>query len=112
MPSDLPDRRIVITTTVLRPDASFDEVADDLSAMVAARASDGVLGDLIRASDVDGRVALSYTESPDIDSTVNWQIFVEDDLQISIGCQSRRGEQHLFDAECAGVVSTLTVAPE
>ncbi|WP_125458668.1 type VII secretion-associated protein [Rhodococcus sp. 1168] len=112
VPSDLPDRRIVITTTVLRPDASFDEVADDLSAMVAARASDGVLGDLIRARDVDGRVALSYTESPDIDSTVNWQIFVEDDLQISIGCQSRRGEQHLFDAECAGVVSTLTVAPE
>lgn len=112
VPSDLPDRRIVVTTTVLRPGASFDQVADDLSAMVAARASDGVVGDLIRARDVDGRVALSYTESPDIDSTVNWQIFVEDDLQISIGCQSRRGEQHLLDADCAGVVSTLTVAPE
>ncbi|WP_143542215.1 type VII secretion-associated protein [Rhodococcus sp. 1163] len=112
VPSDLPDRRIVVTTTVLRSGASFDEVADDLSAMVAARASDGVVGDLIRARDIGGRVALSYTESPDIDSTVNWQIFVEGDLQISIGCQSRRGEQHLLDAECAGVVSTVTVAPE
>ncbi len=112
VPSDLPDRRIVVATTVLRPGASFDEVADDLSAMVAARASDGMVGDLIRARDIGGRVALSYKESPDIDSTVNWQIFVEDDLQISIGCQSRRGEQHLLDAECAGVVSTVTVAPE
>ncbi|WP_186627015.1 type VII secretion-associated protein [Rhodococcus sp. BP22] len=112
VPPDLPDRRIVVSTTVLRPGASFDEVADDLSAMVAARASDGVVGDLVRARDIGGRVALSYTESPDIDSTVNWQIFVENDLQISIGCQSRRGEQHLLDAECAGVVSTVTVAPE
>ncbi len=112
VPPDLPDRRIVMTASELRPGTSFDEVADELIDAAARRGSDSTLSDFTRATDVNGRVALSYVETPDADSVVKWQVFVEHDLQISIGCQSGTGEDELLAEECSRAVSTLSVTSE
>ncbi|SNT44470.1 type VII secretion-associated protein [Rhodococcoides kyotonense] len=111
VPPDLPDRRIVVTTIELTPGATFDDVADDLFAEAASRGDASSIEDLTRATDVGGRVALSYVESPDEESVVVWRIFVEDDLQIAVGCQSKKGEEELLVAHCERVAATLTVEP-
>ncbi|WP_167677449.1 type VII secretion-associated protein [Rhodococcus sp. B10] len=111
VPDDLPDRRIVVATTPLTPGATFDDVADDLFAEADRRGDDTSLGNLTRATDVGGRVALSYTESPDDESIVRWRVFVEDDLQIAIGCQSTLGEEAVLEDDCARATTSLTVRP-
>ncbi len=111
IPADAPDRRIVLTTVELADGVSFDEVADDLAGQLAARGDGPIIDGYTPAMDFGGRVGISYMEFPDDFSAVKWHIFVEDGLQIGIGCQSATGAEEFLSDDCARAVSTLQVSP-
>lgn len=111
-PADGPDRRILLTVADLSPDVTLDEVADDLGAVIAERGDGSNIDLFTRATDYGGRVGISYTETPDDGSIVQWRIFVEGGLQIGLGCQSSPGpEVASFGTDCTHSVSTLEVEP-
>ncbi len=110
IPPDYPDRRIVVTAADLVPGTSFDEVADDLVAQFVMRGDSSSLESFSRATDFGGRIGVSYVETPDEYSVVHWQVFVEDDLQISIGCQSLVGSEEVLEKDCSHAVSTAEVS--
>lgn len=110
IPPDFPDRRIVVTAADLVPGTSFDEVADDLVAQFVSRGDSSSLDSFTRATDFGGRIGISYVETPDEYSVVHWQVFVEDNLQISIGCQSLVGSEEVLERDCAQAVSTVAVS--
>ncbi len=110
IPPDHPDRRIVVTAADLVPGTSFDEVADDLVAQFVSRGDSSSLESFTRATDFGERIGVSYVETPDEYSVVRWQVFVEDDLQISIGCQSLVGSEEVLERDCSHAVSTVEVS--
>lgn len=111
VPPDFPDRRIVLSTTELVPGTPFDKVADDLEVQLAARGENSVFGEFTRATDFGGRTGISYVETPADGSVVRWYVFVEDGLQLSVGCQSASGAGDGLEEECARAVSTVRIAP-
>jgi type VII secretion-associated protein (TIGR03931 family) len=111
IPPDGPDRRIVLTTVELAPGVSFDDVADDLADQVSARGERPTIDGYTRATDFGGRVGISYVESPDEYSVVRWRVFVEDGIQIGIGCQSLLGAEAALEDDCSRAASTLRVSP-
>lgn len=111
VPPDFPDRRIVLATTELEPGTSLNDVAADLATQIEARGEDSTIGELVPATDFGGRVGISYIESPGDESVVLWRVFVEDGLQISVGCQSSAGSENVLEEDCSRAMSTLTVVP-
>jgi type VII secretion-associated protein (TIGR03931 family) len=110
VPPDYPDRRIVLATVDLQPTVTFDDVADDLEEQLVARGESSTIGSFTRATDFGGRVGISYVESPGDASVVHWRVFVDDGLQISIGCQSSMGAEEVLHDDCAHAVESLAVA--
>lgn len=110
VPPDYPDRRIVLATVDLQPAVTFDDVADDLEEQLVARGERSTIGSFTRATDFGGRVGISYVESPGDASVVHWRVFVDDGLQISIGCQSSMGAEEVLHDDCAHAVESLAVA--
>lgn len=110
VPVDLPERRIVVTSVELRPGTTFDEVANDLEGQLASRGEGSSFGSYTRATDFGGRTGISYVESPGDFSVVHWRIFVDDDLQVSIGCQSAEGDEPTLAGDCDLAVASLAVA--
>ena len=110
VPPDYPDRRIVLATVDLQPAVTFDDVADDLEEQLVARGESSTIGSFTRATDFGGRVGISYVESPGDASVVHWRVFVDDGLQISIGCQSSMGAEEVLHDDCAHAVESLAVA--
>ncbi|WP_338893187.1 type VII secretion-associated protein [Rhodococcus sovatensis] len=110
VPPDYPDRRIVLATVDLQPAVTFDDVADDLEEQLVARGERSTIGNFTRATDFGARIGISYVESPGDSSVVQWRVFVDDGLQISIGCQSSMGSEHVLDDDCAHAVESLSVA--
>ena len=64
-----------------------------------------------RATDFGGRVGISYSEFPDEFSVVRWHVFVENGLQIGVGCQSSTESEAILDDDCDRAVSTLQILP-
>ena len=110
VPPDYPDRRIVLATVDLQPAVTFDDVADDLEEQLVARGESSTIGSFTRATDFGARIGISYVESPGDSSVVQWRVFVDDGLQISIGCQSSMGSEQVLDDDCAHAVESLAVA--
>lgn len=84
VPQDGAVARMLVAAQELTPGADLDSVAATLRQRIAMRSDTfGVL----ERDDSYGRPGLVYRESPDPDSEVRWWVFVEDGLQISVGCQ-------------------------
>ncbi|MGV8875025.1 MAG: type VII secretion-associated protein [Rhodococcus sp. (in: high G+C Gram-positive bacteria)] len=111
IPPTPPERRIVVTVADLTPGSTQEQVAADLRLAVDARGPESTIGSLEPARDFGGRVGIAYTETPADDSTVLWRVFVESDLQVSIGCQFEGDDSAVIDAECAQATQTLEVVP-
>lgn len=111
IPPNPPERRIVVTVADLLPGTTQEQVADELRSAIDARGPDSTIGSLEFTRDFGGRVGIAYTERPIDDSTVLWRVFVESDLQVSIGCQFEGGDVSVIDAECGQATQTLEIVP-
>ncbi|MDV8020366.1 type VII secretion-associated protein [Rhodococcus sp. IEGM 1330] len=111
IPPTPPERRIVVTVADLLPGSTQEQVADELRSAIDARGPDTTIGSLEPTRDFGGRVGIAYTERPIDDSTVLWRVFVESDLQVSIGCQFEGDDATVIDAECGQATQTLDIVP-
>ncbi|QII06964.1 type VII secretion-associated protein [Rhodococcoides fascians A25f] len=111
IPPTPPDRRIVVTVADLAPGSTQEQVAAELRSAVDARGPDSTVGSLEPVRDFGGRVGIAYTETPIDDSTVLWRVFVEADLQVSIGCQFEGVDSAVIDAECDLATQSLEIVP-
>ncbi len=111
IPSASPDRRIVVTVADLTPGSTQEQVATELRTAVDARGPDSTVGSLEPVRDFGNRVGIAYTETPIDDSTVLWRVFVESDLQVSIGCQFEGDDSAAIDPECDLATQSLEIVP-
>ena len=111
IPPTPPERRIVVTVADLLPGSTQEQVADELRSAIDARGPDSTVGSLEPTRDFGGRVGIAYIETPIDDSTVLWRVFVESDLQVSIGCQFEGDDATVIDAECGQATQTLDIVP-
>lgn len=111
IPPEPPDRRIVVTSAELRPGSTQERVAAELRTAIEARGTNSTIGSLEPARDFGGRVGIAYVERPVDGSTVLWRVFVEDDVQVSIGCQFEDDDSSVIDTECGQATHTLAVEP-
>ena len=111
IPPTPPERRIVVTVADLTPGSTQEQVAAELRSAVDARGPQSTIGSLEAVRDFGGRVGIAYTESPVDDSTVLWRVFVESDLQVSIGCQFEGVDSAVIDAECDQATQSLEIVP-
>ncbi|MBY4128570.1 type VII secretion-associated protein [Rhodococcus fascians] len=111
IPPTPPERRIVVTVADLTPGSTQEQVADELRSAVDSRGPQSTIGSLESVRDFGGRVGIAYTETPVDDSTVLWRVFVESDLQVSIGCQFEGGDPAVIDAECDLATQSLEIVP-
>ncbi|WP_158462518.1 type VII secretion-associated protein [Rhodococcus sp. B7740] len=109
IPPTPPERRIVVTVAELSPGSTQQQVADELRSAIDARGPDSTIGSLESTRDFGGRVGIAYTERPIDDSTVLWRVFVQSDLQVSIGCQFEGDDATVIDAECGQATQTLDI---
>lgn len=111
IPPTPPERRIVVTVADLLPGSTQEQVAAELRSAIDARGPDSTIGSLESTRDFGGRVGIAYTERPIDDSTVLWRVFVESDLQVSLGCQFEGDDATVIDAECGQATQTLDIVP-
>ena len=109
IPPTPPERRIVVTVADLTPGSTQEQVAAELRSAVDARGPQSTIGSLEAVRDFGGRVGIAYTETPVDDSTVLWRVFVESDLQVSIGCQFEGVDSAVIDAECDQATQSLEI---
>ncbi|MFE3292948.1 type VII secretion-associated protein [Rhodococcus sp. NPDC059234] len=107
VPDDGTPARILLVRTELVPGADLDAVESTLRSRVAEH-PDRIRS--IERMDVDARQGLSYVESPDLDSQVRWRVFVGDQLQVSIGCQTIPQRWADLEDHCDQVTRSLVVA--
>lgn len=86
VPPDGTRMRIAVTQTPVAAGTGYEQVAANLEAQMRQRPT-GAVSDLKRDIVFGGRPGLSYEERPGDGSIVRWQVLVERDLQVSIGCQ-------------------------
>lgn len=99
--------RIIAVVTDLRPGSTRESVARSLRNRIEQR-GDSVVTEFSAATRFGGREVVSYRESPASGSAIRWYVVVEDDLQVSIGCQSgSTGEP--VDAACTQAVRSVRV---
>ncbi|OZC99235.1 type VII secretion-associated protein [Rhodococcus sp. 06-235-1A] len=111
IPPSSPERRIVVTVADLMQGSTQEQVAAELRSVIDARGPDSTVGSFEPVRDFGGRVGIAYTETPVDDSTVLWRVFVESDLQVSIGCQFEGDDSTVIDAECDQATQTLEIVP-
>ncbi|MFC7447776.1 type VII secretion-associated protein [Rhodococcus daqingensis] len=99
--------RILVVAQELAPGADLDAVAQTLRSRAALRPA--VFGALERA-EVGTRPGLVYREKPDPDSEVRWSVFVEDGLQVSVGCQISPDRWLDLASACEQAVHSTSVA--
>ncbi len=100
--------RITLMQKSLTPGAGVDDVADSLAAQIARRPA-GQVSSLQRNAVFAGRSGLSYEEFPGDGSTVHWQILVDADLEVSVGCQYLQGKWAPLEAPCERFVQNLVI---
>ncbi|MFD4264401.1 type VII secretion-associated protein [Rhodococcus sp. NPDC058481] len=98
--------RIVVAAQELTPGADLDAVANTLRQRMALRPE--TFGAL-EPADVDGRSGLAYREHPDPASEVRWSVFVEDGLQVSVGCQISADRWFELAGPCEQAVRSVVI---
>ncbi|MFC9790904.1 type VII secretion-associated protein [Rhodococcus sp. NPDC127528] len=107
VPDDGTPARILLVRNELVPGADLDAVESTLRGRVAEN-PDRVRS--LERVDVDARQGLAYVESPEPDSQVRWRVFVGDQLQVSIGCQTVPHRWLDLQGRCDEVMRSLVIA--
>lgn len=100
--------RITLMQKSLTLGAGIDDVADSLDAQIARRPA-GQVSALQRNAVFAGRSGLSYQEFPGDGSAVRWQILVDADLEVSVGCQYLQGKWAPLTGTCEQFVQNVTI---
>ncbi|MFR9752233.1 type VII secretion-associated protein [Nocardia sp. 004] len=103
-------QRITVMQTPLAVGSGYEQVVANLETQMAQRA-DGVLSDLRRDVDFGGRPGLAYLERPGDGSTVRWHVVVENDMQVSIGCQYLGDGWQDLSSTCEVFARSVRVIP-
>ncbi|MCL2534087.1 MAG: type VII secretion-associated protein [Nocardiaceae bacterium] len=110
MPEGASGRRIVLVPADVAAGSDRADVARALERRIADRGPDGPFSEFDPDAEFAGRPAISYVESPDDRSRVRWHVLVENDVQVSVGCQFRDGEWDASAADCEQAVRSVEVA--
>lgn len=108
-PDGADGRRIVVIPTAVGAGSDRAAVARALEQRILDRGPDGPFSDFDPAAEFAGRVSVSYLESPDDRSRVRWHVLVENDTQVSVGCQFRDGDWDALARDCALAVGSVAV---
>lgn len=108
-PAGIGGRRIVLVPADVAAGSDRAEVARTLERRIADRGPDGPFSEFDPDAEFAGRPGISYVESPDDRSRVRWHVLVEDDVQVSVGCQFRDGEWDALASDCEQAVRSVEV---
>ena len=109
-PEGATGRRIVVVRNELLPDADAGSVAAELAEKVASD-GDGKFAEFDPEAMRGNRAGMSYREHPGDGSEVQWMVFLDGQVQLSIGCQHLEGEWPQLRADCEDVISSARVQP-
>jgi type VII secretion-associated protein (TIGR03931 family) len=99
--------RILVVTQELTPGADLEAVAHTLRLRTEERPETFTA---LERGVVDGRPGLLYREKPDPDTEVRWSVFVEDGLQVSVGCQISPERWRDLAGPCEQAVRSTAIA--
>ncbi|MFC9515849.1 type VII secretion-associated protein [Nocardiaceae bacterium NPDC056970] len=111
VPDDGRGGRIVVLPTELSVGSGWDPVVRGLERKIGERGAAGPFSDFTPDLEFGGRRSVGYVESPADGSRVRWFVLVEDDVQVSVGCQYRDIGWEAIAADCEQAVRAVTVAP-
>ncbi|RVW05114.1 type VII secretion-associated protein [Rhodococcus xishaensis] len=110
VPDGVSGRRIVVISVDVAAGSDRVAIARTLERRIVERGPDGPFSGFDPEKEFAGRVGVSYLETPDDQSSVRWHVLVENDLQMSVGCQFREGEWESLAADCEQAVRSIEVA--
>ncbi|MCA1006240.1 type VII secretion-associated protein [Rhodococcus hoagii] len=111
VPDDGRGGRIVVLPTELAVGSGWDPVVRGLERKIGERGAAGPFSDFTPDLEFGGRRSVGYVESPADGSRVRWFVLVEDDVQVSVGCQYRDVGWEAIAADCEQAVRAVTVGP-
>lgn len=111
VPDDGRGVRILVVPTELPPGSGRDAVVRGLERKLGERGQESPFSDFAADVEFGGRRAVGYAESPVDGSRVRWFVLVDDDLQVSVGCQYRDVGWDAIAADCERAVRGVAVAP-
>ncbi|PTR31459.1 type VII secretion-associated protein (TIGR03931 family) [Rhodococcus sp. OK519] len=111
VPDDGQEGRIVLVPTDLPDGSGRDAVVRGLERKIGERGTEGPFSDFAADVEFGGRLSVGYVESPVDGSRVRWFVLVEDDVQVSVGCQYRGVAWEAIAAVCEQTVRAVVVAP-
>lgn len=99
--------RILLVQSDVRSASTLGSVANSLRNRIGQRGDDVVI-EFSASTRFGDREVIAYREAPASGSAIRWYVLVDDDLQVSVGCQAgSTGEP--VDVECARAVSTVRI---
>ena len=101
--------RILLVQSDVRSASTLDSVANSLRNRISQRGDD-VVSEFSASTRFGDREVIAYREAPASGSAIRWYVLVDDDLQVSIGCQAGSAGESV-DAHCARAVSTARIVP-
>lgn len=110
VPDDGRDGRIVVLPTELAVGSAWDSVVRGLERKIGERGAAGPFSDFAADVEFGGRRSAAYVEAPADGSRVRWYVLLEDDVQVSVGCQYRDAGWEAIADDCEQAVRAVTVA--
>lgn len=110
VPDDGRDGRIVVLPTELAVGSAWDSVVRGLERKIGERGAAGPFSAFAADVEFGGRRSAAYVEAPADGSRVRWYVLVEDDVQVSVGCQYRDAGWEAIADDCEQAVRAVTVA--
>lgn len=110
VPDDGRDGRIVVLPTELAVGTAWDSVVRGLERKIGERGAAGPFSDFAADVEFGGRRSAAYVEAPADGSRVRWYVLLEDDVQVSVGCQYRDAGWEAIAKDCERAVRAVTVA--
>ena len=101
-------RRLIVVVSVLRAGSTSASVAESLRSRIAQRGDDAV-AEFSENLDYAGRRVIGYRENPASGAPVAWYVSVDDETQVSVGCQQGTGPESI-DHACRQAVGSVRVA--
>ena len=99
--------RILLVLSDVRSASTLDSVATSLRNRIRQRGDD-VVSEFSASTRFGDREVIAYREAPASGSAIRWYVLVDDDLQVSVGCQPGSTGDPIDDV-CARAVSTVQV---
>ncbi|MGW0037104.1 type VII secretion-associated protein [Gordonia sp. NPDC003376] len=101
--------RILLVQSPVRAGSTAATVATSLHNRIRQRGDD-VVTEFSPSTRYAGRDVISYREAPVSGAPIRWYVLVDDDLQVSVGCQGGTGAETV-DGPCAEAVASVRIGP-